>query len=58
MSVAHPSLELVNLIVDTGSSNTWVGATTEYDPTSSATDTGEEVVHIVIPFTRKIMLTR
>ncbi|KAI9070295.1 acid protease [Trametes sanguinea] len=31
-----------NLIVDTGSSNTWVGAGTAYIPTSSSVDTGEE----------------
>ncbi|RPD60574.1 acid protease [Lentinus tigrinus ALCF2SS1-7] len=31
-----------NLIVDTGSSNTWVGAGTAYVETSSSVDTGEE----------------
>ncbi|KAL7284881.1 LOW QUALITY PROTEIN: hypothetical protein ACG7TL_002195 [Trametes sanguinea] len=31
-----------NLIVDTGSSNTWVGAGTAYQQTSSSVDTGEE----------------
>ena len=29
-----------NLIVDTGSSNTWVGAVTPYSPTSTSEDTG------------------
>ncbi|KAI0356743.1 acid protease [Trametes cingulata] len=33
-----------NLIVDTGSSNTWVGAGTAYTPTNSSKDTGEEVI--------------
>ncbi|KAG8219573.1 aspartic proteinase [Butyriboletus roseoflavus] len=32
-----------SLIVDTGSSNTWVGASTPYTPTSTSTDTGEPV---------------
>ncbi|KAH9848582.1 aspartic proteinase precursor [Lenzites betulinus] len=32
-----------NLIVDTGSSNTWVGADTAYVQTSSSVDTGDEV---------------
>ncbi|KAG1757238.1 aspartic peptidase domain-containing protein [Suillus lakei] len=32
-----------NLIVDTGSSNTWVGATTAYVKTSTSVDTGEPV---------------
>ncbi|KAJ3837258.1 aspartic proteinase precursor [Lentinula raphanica] len=31
------------LIVDTGSSNTWVGATTKYMPSSTSTDTGDRV---------------
>lgn len=31
------------LIVDTGSSNTWVGATTKYVATSTSTDTGDRV---------------
>ncbi|KAJ3991904.1 family A1 protease [Lentinula boryana] len=31
------------LIVDTGSSNTWVGATTKYVPSSTSTDTGDRV---------------
>jgi len=33
-----------NLIVDTGSSNTWVGATTPYTETSTSQDTGNEVL--------------
>ncbi len=33
-----------NLIVDTGSSNTWVGAGEAYVQTSSSVDTGDEVV--------------
>lgn len=33
------------LIVDTGSSNTWVGANKAYVPTNSSVDTGEEVVN-------------
>ncbi|KAI6112377.1 aspartic peptidase domain-containing protein [Pisolithus thermaeus] len=32
-----------NLIVDTGSSNTWVGASTPYKVTSTSVDTGEPV---------------
>ncbi|KAI5834837.1 acid protease [Schizophyllum commune Tattone D] len=32
-----------NLIVDTGSSNTWVGAVTAYEPTSSSQSTGDIV---------------
>ncbi|EJF58305.1 acid protease [Dichomitus squalens] len=32
-----------NLIIDTGSSNTWVGASTAYVQTSSSVDTGDEV---------------
>lgn len=32
-----------NLIVDTGSSNTWVGAATAYTETSTSQDTGDEV---------------
>lgn len=32
-----------NLIVDTGSSNTWVGANTPYQVTSTSVDTGEPV---------------
>lgn len=32
-----------NLIVDTGSSNTWVGAMTAFKPTSSSKDTGQFV---------------
>ncbi|KAI9070299.1 acid protease [Trametes sanguinea] len=31
-----------NLIVDSGSSNTWIGALIEYNVTSSSVDTGEE----------------
>ena len=33
-----------DLIIDTGSSNTWVGAGTAYVKTSSSVDTGDEVV--------------
>lgn len=33
-----------DLIVDTGSSNTWVGAMTEYKPTPSSKDTGDSMV--------------
>ncbi|KAI0703858.1 acid protease [Cerioporus squamosus] len=33
-----------NLIVDTGSSNTWVGAGTQYEETSSSVDTGDEIL--------------
>ena len=33
-----------NLIIDTGSSNTWVGANTPYTQTSTSTDTGRQVV--------------
>ncbi|KAJ3712474.1 aspartic peptidase domain-containing protein [Lentinula raphanica] len=32
-----------HLIVDTGSSNTWVGATTKYVPSSTSTDTDDRV---------------
>ncbi len=35
-----------NLIIDTGSSNTWVGADSEYVQTSSSVDTGDEVVSL------------
>ena len=34
----------VILLVDTGSSNTWVGANTAYTETSTSQDTGNEVV--------------
>ena len=37
-----------DLIVDTGSSNTWVGAGKGYVETSSSVDTGEEVVRHLI----------
>ena len=33
-----------HLIVDTGSSNTWVGAVNEYIPTNSSTFTGQLLV--------------
>lgn len=33
-----------SLILDTGSSNTWVGATTPYTPTSTSSQTGNSVV--------------
>ena len=33
-----------NLIVDTGSSNTWVGAGTQYMQTSTSTNTDEPIV--------------
>ncbi|KIP05512.1 hypothetical protein PHLGIDRAFT_74133 [Phlebiopsis gigantea 11061_1 CR5-6] len=33
-----------NLLVDTGSSNTWVGAGTPFTPTDTSTDTGAEVL--------------
>ena len=36
-----------NLIVDNGSSNTWVGAGTPYAPTSTSTDTGQAVVSMI-----------
>ncbi len=43
---------LVNLIVDTGSSNTWVGANTNnpYTPTNSSIDTGDSVVSCLLLF--------
>lgn len=34
---------LVQLIVDTGSSNTWVGAGTKYVASSTSHDTGDKV---------------
>ena len=37
------------LIVDTGSSNTWVGAGQRYITTSSSVNTGEEVVSLLQP---------
>ena len=54
ISVYHPSAEprhlavlvgdqTFNLIVDTGSSNTWVGAGTKYVPSSSSTRSGRSV---------------
>jgi cathepsin E len=36
-----------NLILDTGSANTWVGANKEYQVTSSSVKTGDFVVRIV-----------
>ena len=35
-----------NLIVDTGSSNTWIGANTSYVVTPSSNDTGESIVRV------------
>ncbi|KZT58872.1 acid protease [Calocera cornea HHB12733] len=32
-----------NLLIDTGSSNTWVGAATKYEPSSSSKSTGDSV---------------
>jgi hypothetical protein len=32
-----------NLVVDTGSSNTWVGATTQYQPGSTSNSTGDSI---------------
>jgi len=32
-----------NLLIDTGSSNTWVGAATKYKPSSSSKSTGDKV---------------
>lgn len=40
----YSSLVVVNLIVDTGSSNTWVGAGTPYQSTKISQDTGDGVV--------------
>ena len=37
-----------DLIVDTGSSNTWIGAGKEYARTSTSVDTGESVVSVLI----------
>lgn len=39
---------VVTLLVDTGSSNTWVGAATPYTETSTSQDTGDEVVRTII----------
>lgn len=41
---AHSRIVADELIVDTGSSNTWVGANTEYTPTDTSEDTGDSVV--------------
>ncbi|KAF9245850.1 aspartic peptidase domain-containing protein [Melanogaster broomeanus] len=35
--------KIYNLIVDTGSANTWIGADTPYTPTSTSHDTGQRV---------------
>ena len=54
ISLYHPSVELLHpevvvgnqtfsLIVDTGSSNTWVGARTKYVPSESSTPAGGSV---------------
>lgn len=40
----YSSLVVVNLIVDTGSSNTWVGAGTPYQSTEISQDAGDGVV--------------
>lgn len=37
-----------DLIVDTGSSNTWIGAGKDYVKTNSSVDTGEEVVRLIV----------
>ena len=41
-----PSAPLDSLIVDTGSSNTWVGAGKAFRKTSSATPTNDTVVGV------------
>jgi len=40
VGVGSPATDY-DLIIDTGSSNTWVGAGTSYDPTSTSKDTGK-----------------
>jgi hypothetical protein len=42
VGVGNP-LTQYNLLIDTGSSNTWVGAGTPYNPTSTSQDTGNTV---------------
>ena len=47
------------LIVDTGSSNTWVGADKSYVASSSSQDTGDTVVcNAIIEFSSVTFLTR
>ncbi|KAG0703772.1 acid protease [Suillus ampliporus] len=42
VGVGNPATQYT-LLIDTGSSNTWVGANTAYNPTSSSKDTGNTV---------------
>ncbi|KAN0074734.1 Aspartic peptidase domain containing protein [Tylopilus felleus] len=42
VGVGNPATQY-NLLIDTGSSNTWVGASTAYNPTSTSQDTGNTV---------------
>ncbi|EIW77122.1 acid protease [Coniophora puteana RWD-64-598 SS2] len=42
VGVGSPATQY-NLLIDTGSSNTWLGADTAYSPTSSSSDTGNTV---------------
>ena len=46
------------LIVDTGSSNTWVGANQPYVNTSSSVDTGAEVVGLIAQFSTYVGKSR
>ncbi|KAH0831880.1 acid protease [Lanmaoa asiatica] len=43
VNVGNPPTQY-SLLIDTGSSNTWVGASTPYNPTSTSQDTGNTVV--------------
>ncbi|KAH7909812.1 acid protease [Hygrophoropsis aurantiaca] len=42
VGVGSPATQY-NLLIDTGSSNTWVGANTPYNPTSTSQDTGNTI---------------
>ncbi|KAG1742570.1 acid protease [Suillus lakei] len=42
VGVGSPATEYT-LLIDTGSSNTWIGASTRYNPTSTSVDTGNTV---------------
>ena len=46
VGVGSPATDY-NLLIDTGSSNTWVGAGTKYKKTSTSKDTGKSVVSTV-----------
>ena len=47
VGVGSPAVQYT-LLIDTGSSNTWVGADKKYSPSSTAKSTGAKVVRIPI----------